>query len=311
VLGSVALALVGRQIEWARLVEALSGIALGWLLLAGIIDLLAFALRALKWRTLLRGSTSIAYPPVFRATVIGALVTDVLPFRLDELVRAHLIGHHTGLPRARILGTIAVERTLDVLALVTLLGLLAFNLTLPRELYGAGLGLAAVALLFGLIYSFSRNRNWAPSFVGRLVAELIEGVRATRGRTLPAAGVCLLEWLTLFAMFWAILSAFGMASAELALAMLVTSFLVFAFPLLPGAVGIYEAAISALLVARGFAVEEALAIALAAHLVILAPTTLLGAVFLMLEDLGLGALIRNSASATASAPLPRPQEEAA
>ena len=153
VLGLAALALVGRQIDRDALLKALSGLALGWLVLACLVDLLAFGLRALKWRVLLGGSGQVRYLPVLRATVIGAMTTDVLPLRLDELVRAHLIGRHSGLPRSQILGTIAIERCLDVCMLLMLLGALAWTTQLTPQILTGGAVLLSALLLAGLLYS--------------------------------------------------------------------------------------------------------------------------------------------------------------
>ncbi len=302
VLGLAALALVGRQIDRDALLKALSGLALGWLVLACLVDLLAFGLRALKWRVLLGGSGQVRYLPVLRATVIGAMTTDVLPLRLDELVRAHLIGRHSGLPRSQILGTIAIERCLDVCMLLMLLGALAWTTQLTPQILTGGAVLLSALLLAGLLYSLG-PRSGGGSAMGEIFSELAIGMRAARGRILAASAPWVLEWVALLAMFNLILIAFGLpGSGSHALAMLVASFLVFAFPITPGAAGVYEAAITGMLVARGLPPEQALAIALTAHTVVLTPTTLLGALFLAVEDLGLADLL---------GAVPRPAKRAA
>lgn len=310
----MALALALGQVDRRELAGALQSLDVRWLLLAIALDVTVFALRAAKWRLLLARladeQTPVPrYPAVFRTTVIGALATDVLPLRLDELVRAHLMGRRAGLPRSRVLGTIAVERTIDLFwllaATLTLMPLLAPT-WLPVAALGVG-GLLACALL-AVLFAYGGWGVPLPGQLGEIADEILGGMRLAGPRAPLAALVGALEWLTLLGVFAAVLAAGGLASPTLALLLLVASFLVFAVPVSPGAVGIYHAAITGALTAAGVPLATAAALGVAAHAIVLLPTSLMGAAALSSEGLSPRALLvaarRAPLSATPAAELP-------
>ena len=48
--------------------------------------------------------------------LVGYLANNILPARLGELVRSHYLGDREGISRASALGTVVVERVVDLVA---------------------------------------------------------------------------------------------------------------------------------------------------------------------------------------------------
>ena len=105
--------------------------------------------------------------------MIGYMFNTVLPGRVGELIRATLVSQteHVSTPRA--LGTILVEKILDVMVLLILLGGLTTVLPLPGEVTAIGISAAGlfgvVAVLFFVMNQF---RAQVTAWVQRIVDPL-------------------------------------------------------------------------------------------------------------------------------------------
>src|SRR5207302_2105873 len=77
--------------------------------------------RSVRWQPLLGGKPGA--PLLFRTLVIGLMLNDLLPGRLGEVARVYLLARSASVPVGASLASIVVERVLDGIALITLLGL--------------------------------------------------------------------------------------------------------------------------------------------------------------------------------------------
>jgi glycosyltransferase 2 family protein len=151
-LSAVFLYLAFRQ---ARLEEVLRALASAsyWLMIPAVaLTMVAYALRAVRWRYLLLGVKEISFGPLFSSIMIGFMGNNVLPARLGELLRAHSLGRSTGVSRSAALASIVVERIFDMIVLLLLFGTIVVLRGLPREIRTWGeillvLVLVAVAVL--------------------------------------------------------------------------------------------------------------------------------------------------------------------
>jgi len=85
--------------------------------------LLGFWLRAVRWRPLLATEKRIGGASLFSATMIGFMANNLLPFRLGEFVRPWVLGRREGISKTRVFATVVVERVVDMLTLIAILGL--------------------------------------------------------------------------------------------------------------------------------------------------------------------------------------------
>src|SRR4051812_16941512 len=83
---------------------------LRWIALALVVYSFSFGLRAFRWAKLMEPIKPTTSAEMLRPMVIGFFANNVLPFRMGELVRAHMAGKKLGISRTASLGTIVLER---------------------------------------------------------------------------------------------------------------------------------------------------------------------------------------------------------
>jgi uncharacterized protein (TIRG00374 family) len=158
-----------RGIDLAGLGEGLRKAQWGETFWACILMALMQVLRALRWGVILRPLARIAAWPLFAVSNVGFLAIVALPARLGELVRPYLIAKKSPLSMSAALGTILVERVIDMLS-VLLIGLSVLLLIpVPPWLVRATGLLAGGTLLLALLLFLLIRR---PSLTQRLMASL-------------------------------------------------------------------------------------------------------------------------------------------
>ncbi len=300
-LGSVDLRQVGHHLgrtHW------------GYLALSAGLTVFAVWVRARRWRYLFPPDASPSH--LFSAVMIGYMANNVLPLRAGELVRGYMASRREGHGFWAAIATIVVERVLDTLAVVVILAGLALAMPVPGGLKWVAflllsLDLAAVAVLTVLALAPARVRSgvtlllkrW-PRVLTRALASLktflrgLEGIRAP-AHLLPILGWSIGLWLVYALSTWAALAA-GQLSLSLTAAWAVVAFvgLGVSLPSAPGFVGIFQAAVVLALALFGVPRAEALSFSLLYHASQFIPITLLGWIFLLLEEVSLFQLARES-----------------
>ena len=113
--------------QWHRISQAFRE-ANYWLLIpVAVLGFFSFFFRALRWRLLIR---PLGYETgifsIFSATMIGYMANLAVP-RMGEVTRCGLVARYEGIPVDKVIGTMLVERVIDVVCLalvmaVTVLG---------------------------------------------------------------------------------------------------------------------------------------------------------------------------------------------
>jgi uncharacterized protein (TIRG00374 family) len=288
-----ALWLVLRSVDIDQTAAALGRANPGWIVVSAAFLSTDLAIRSFRWKLLLAPIASVAYPRMVGYLLIGYLANNVLPARLGELVRSHYLGDREGISRAAALGTVVVERVVDLAIVVAIASLALLVLSVRGIVAGAVIVGAAVAGLFlvavalgvvahrlpgadrarRLLESWPRLRSLAASLQGGLAV-------AGRPRTLVAA-------LATSAVAWSMTTlAFAAAGQSIGLeltigqAALLSSgvALASAVPAGPSNLGTFELAAVEIGKAIGIAREPAFALALLVHATILAVTFVGGTV---------------------------------
>src|SRR3954469_9112448 len=139
-----------RDIDLARAWAAFGEIQPGIFALGLIPWVVAIGSKVFRWRLLYYPDQDQAtYPRLTSALMIGYLFNTVLPLRTGEIVRATVMQVTSGLPVARTLSTILVEKVLDTMALIAMLGLILPFVDLPT---GLASGARVAAIVFGAIF---------------------------------------------------------------------------------------------------------------------------------------------------------------
>ena len=107
---------------WSRLLDVRSQVILRRS--TPFLATLSFPLRTVRWQYLLRlEGERLPFIPLWHATAIGFMSTNLLPARTGELARAYAAKRLTGTKFTAAVGSIAVERVFDGITLVAMLAI--------------------------------------------------------------------------------------------------------------------------------------------------------------------------------------------
>jgi uncharacterized protein (TIRG00374 family) len=302
------------------------------LLLALALTLTIMLVRAERWQYLLAPLGRTRFWVAFRTTVIGFAVSFIVPARAGEVLRPYLLARSEGLPATAAFATIIVERILDVLTVLMLLGLF-FLFAQSQEASAAPamyravvVGAAAIApvALAILVTMFVmaghperlhsvvlKVERVLPARLARAVAGFMktfaEGLAVVRSprRLVWALGWSFVMWSAMAVQLWVLVRAFDI-TLPFGGSFLVTAILVVgvAVPTPGGVGGTHEALRLGLTSFYGADNDAAVGAAIVQHGVNFVPYLLLGFWFLAQEGLNMTRLRQLSASARASAAEP-------
>jgi uncharacterized protein (TIRG00374 family) len=312
-LGALLLILVGRGIEWAAVADALRQ-ASGPDLLLGLASILAFMVtKALRWRHLVSpfagATTWQLLPAVFAGTAGNSLVPHA-----GELVRVVVARRRVAAETSTLMGTIAVERMLDFIALLVIalavlvpLGAMTESVQAASWVLAAlGGGILAAALLVTfrtesvVIWLEGHMAQLRPALRDRVLREVrlgAEGLGSLRQPRLLAVVLALsiAQWLliaaTIFFSLRAVSSVTGLVAVTSVLLMSVVGV---TLPTAPGYVGTVQAAFVLGLAPFGVGAADAVAASVVYNLLIIVPIWLVALPYLqghlrhMIEGRGTG-----------------------
>jgi hypothetical protein len=301
-LGSVN---VGAAIDVLRRADPA---AVGLMFVTVFLDVAA---RGARWRALLEPIRRLSYPRVLGYTYLGYLANNVLPARLGELVRSHALGEGEGLSRPTVLGTVVVERIVDTVIVVAVAAVSVVILGVGGLVStGVVLGAAFVGVLIvGLVLAVVSHRLPGADRVTALaervprVLDLARRLRdglAVVGRpraVVAAVAFSLLAWSASIATFILGAGAVGISLTPVEGALLSSGVaLATVVPSAPGYLGTFELTAVGIATQFGIHPDDAFALALLVHALILLVTSVGGGVGAL--RLGVGLRLGSTAEGT-------------
>jgi uncharacterized protein (TIRG00374 family) len=164
----------------AAIGEALADASLAYVGLAVLIMIATIALKGWRWQLMfLSDHPRVSFHAAFWATALGQYVNLIIPFlRLGEVARLYGLNQEAGIGPARALGTLVVEKTLDLIFFgLTVLLILPF-VVLPDYVNNSGLALIVLPLLvFSALYILAYRTHWVIASLERLARPLPERIR--------------------------------------------------------------------------------------------------------------------------------------
>ena len=281
----------------------------GLLAVSAAMNLAVVWLRARRWYYLFPPGAAPQGLPA--AVMIGYMANNLLPLRAGELVRVYVV-RRRGQRFWTVVATLLVERVLDALAVVLVLGALLLVLPVPRELEVAALiflavDLAAMVVLAIIAITPDRARAVVRRLTGRratLAHRLLQGLdtltEGLRGIRAPQHLAPLVLWTAANWVTWAASIWVALHAAHLPLPM-TAAWTVLAFvglgvslPSSPGFAGVFQAAVVLALALFGVGKAEALSFSLLLHASQFIPVTLWGLILLVREHVSLAEATRAS-----------------
>lgn len=290
----------------------------GWLTLSLLTMFVNLAVRAWRWQYLLEPVGHVGFLSSFRATAVGFAASNILPFRAGEVIRPYFLARQEKVSATGAFATIILERVLDMMAVLTLLGIyVLFFAPAPTEhnrvqfeavqVTGSVAAAAAVVAIIVMVVlagnptrlskSLTRLEAILPSRLAGVLAKVAErfaiGLGAIRrpSRFLVAFALSFPLWLSIAAGIWAGAVAFHLAVPFVGSFLIIAPLVVGVAVPTPGAVGGFHAAFRFAATTFFDAPDDAaVGAAIVLHLMTVAPTLLLGLVFAAQEGLNVAGM---------------------
>src|SRR5262249_44734195 len=152
----------------------------------------------------------VPFMPVFSATCIGFFCNMVLPLRVGEVVRPVLLARRTNLPASSVLGSVLLERILDMVTILAFLGTVIVLVPVSETIRRSGIAFLAFAIaVVSLVLALQRRHPLALRFMTgafallpaklRIRAEdamhgFIDGLQGLTGALLRIVGFSVFLW---------------------------------------------------------------------------------------------------------------------
>lgn len=175
-----------KNIDLAKVTDILKTISVFWLLVYILVWILSHITRAYRWKIIIKSvKENASVLNLFGATMVGYGVNCVIP-RLGELYRGLFLGKWESISRSSMIGTIVLERVIDLLVLgfSVLLSVAIYSGDLLTEfswlkstLYLGFFVIFLMILLLFLIVKFkSKFYNVIVKIVGKISAKSAAGL---------------------------------------------------------------------------------------------------------------------------------------
>lgn len=297
ILSLIGLLLAGKGVDIGRLAGSLSNVETGSALVASLLVIVCLCLRVWRWQVLFAGVSPLSYGESFGVTLSGVAINNLLPARIGEFTRALMLRNLTGKSAGLALGVIVIERTLDILMTVVLIGLGAALLPSGAADWWLRVGAwisailvlaVAIFMLFAgqvssLLSLFGAPGKFAADLSNSLAEGLKVGIKPVR--MIKVIMISIVAWCLLIGSYYYAARALPQIGGRLpemwSLLYVGAINLGVAMPSAPGAIGTFEAISVYCLEAFGLGRTDAMSITLIEHAVQYLVSTLMGLVGLI------------------------------
>jgi uncharacterized protein (TIRG00374 family) len=309
------LALILWQVNLPKLLHSFKGIVWEWVIGVLLLNVANTWLEAFRWRLILSSVKKETHTlNTFAAMLVGVVGNTVLPLRLGDGARAFYLARRERIAVASSLGTVMLDRILDVTFFLIMGVLTGLFYHFPRLVERAGFvaGIAvAVALIvcialviFRLHLKFNLKGRLGSKLAGQ-IRRFTVGLSSLRkaGVLLPAGVLSALSWGLRAAMIACMFKAFSFELPHVAaFVVLIFTNLGIAAVSTPANLGGFELSTLAAFKLFGADTERALSCAIVFHAVEVVPMVLLGLLALSMSGLSSREILEQKELSTAQFP---------
>jgi uncharacterized membrane protein YbhN (UPF0104 family) len=282
-----------QRMDLGRAIAQLAVVRAEWLVLSVACYAAILPLWASQWTLLSPRTPVVRWRDMLAVVSLTSAVLNTTPMLVGEATAVVLLVTRARLDRATALSVLAMDQLLVGVAKLAVLALAATVAPLPDWMTHAVLGLLLASLLLGgsLVLAAWRHVNVSRILEGVVPARLASAVGAfagsleplrSAGRGLPALAIALLKKAVEVAAIACVHRAFGLpVPLSAAIVVLAVLNLATLLPIVPGNVGVFEAAVVLALTRFGVRPEQALGVAVVQHLCYFVALAVPGLLFAM------------------------------
>jgi uncharacterized protein (TIRG00374 family) len=165
--------------EWGHVRDAFARVQYVYALPLMLLSAYSIVVRCQRWQLLLRPLGHVPFLPLFSATCVGFFCNMVLPLRVGEVVRPVLLARRTKLPVSSVLGSVLLERLLDMVTILFFLGTVVLLVPVSDTIRRGGVAFLLFAMLaMSLVVALQRRHPLALTITGGALAVLPGRLRA-------------------------------------------------------------------------------------------------------------------------------------
>jgi len=296
ILSLLLLWLAIREVPMHLVLANLAAIRYRFVGMALALVLASPLLRAIRWKLLFSPDQGgLRLPTMAVILLISQMLNIVLPARGGEAARIYLMSRTTGRRPAYTLGTIILEKWLDMVVLLALVAVVPMLLTPPSWFTHSSVALAVFAAVFfgvALVLSYGRERllqlvaplaRFLPARWRRPVRDILEtDLQSLDVLRSPRVGLQLQAWsllmwiMSIIVNYLVLLALDVSAPFSSALFVLVVLQVGVAVPSVPGRLGVFQYLCILALSVFGVDRATALTYSFVLYFVVFLPPTLLG-----------------------------------
>ena len=185
-----------KGIEISEIIEASKGASWSWFIPFFVFTLFSHYVRAERWRMLFEDKNNLPHRSTLFTGVMFGYLTNI-PFpRLGEVIRPIYVANRIGESNSKLIGTVVLERIIDVLSMLFIMVLVGLFLisdpVILSNLFGVDItdpkvykGFLKIFFIYGgvlitigiLVFFVLNKLSSAESKMGQLFAQLNEGIR--------------------------------------------------------------------------------------------------------------------------------------
>jgi uncharacterized membrane protein YbhN (UPF0104 family) len=136
-----------RDFHLGQAREEFSNVDWRWVLVGMGFDVLSYGIQALRWKFLLKPFGRVRLTHSIRAVYAGLFANLIFPLRPGEVLRSYVLSNSEDLALGRVLGSVGVERFIDLVIATASLAMVSLFVDLPRRFQKVADTLGIVALI--------------------------------------------------------------------------------------------------------------------------------------------------------------------
>jgi uncharacterized protein (TIRG00374 family) len=288
------------ELDWRAVTAALNQANYFWVTAGIIVTIVAIFTRTWRWKVLLYRFDTHTFG-LMTALLIGQAVNLVLPLRSGDVMRVIWFREIYGSSGTEALGTVAIEKVWDVLALLLCGILMIFIMPLPAT-YVQTVWTTSILLIIGVVILITVIRwrqkivdiivKWTQNLSPRIriivlprIEEFLRGIEVIKQSRVSTQVffITLAVWLFYIITNWTIMAAFGVYSFSAAILLMATLMSGNMIVPIPGRLGVFEAVVIGTLSLYDVPRDTSLAIGLVLHMVSMG-TPMVAAIFLAIAN---------------------------
>jgi hypothetical protein len=286
VIGVAAIYFSLKNIRGNEIAKSLESMKASWIIPIVLLNFAVIGCKALRWQFMITPVKRIHFLTMFRVLIIGFMANNILPARLGEAVRVHMLGRDTDVSKVRAAASLIADRVIETVSFLMFAALLMIISDVPKWMHlGLSITLGITITLYLLAFIYSKKEVTNP-----FLKKIQDGVQALLHLKLTLLGTAtsLVSWLLQGVMLYMTQVAFGIELPIWGIILVLLAInLAVAVPSTPGHVGTFEFASILAYTYLGLDKSMGLLVGATFHILQIIPVTLVGGVLMLTSHVNL------------------------